>query len=177
MFCWRLSFSGNLWPYFRKTERMENQALSTAVIRHDWLRNGGLINDCLSLGFDVSWPSVLGFVCFSVFIRTQRLFFQSLFYGRVIEVRLCFSSSSSFLSLKWKSGFPHDGSPLPFILFLCLFLSLWPFQLYFIPLIPRQFSASSFCFPGLNFALLVLSTINIYLFMKVSVNLDIIICG
>ena len=56
--------------------------------------------------------------------------------------------------------------PTPFILFLCLFLSLWSFQLYFIPkILPATlhyltlFFLSYFCFTGpFN---------NIYLFVSV----------
>ena len=96
--------------------------------------------------------------------------------------------------------------PTPFfILFLCLFLSLWPFQLYFIPKIllktlccltlffqsyfcfyrpsnciqlkkfSRKLSAFSLCSSGLISALLVLSTT--YRFIKVSFSPDILLCG
>ena len=64
--------------------------------------------------------------------------------------------------------------PTLFILFLCL--SSWPFQLNLIPEILLTFlSAFSLCSSGLTSALLVLSTI--YLFMKVSLSPDIILCG
>ena len=65
--------------------------------------------------------------------------------------------------------------PLLFILFLCLLLSLWPFQLYFSPYILRTtvrfltlFFRSYFCLTG-----------PLYLFMKVSLAIspDIILCG
>ena len=35
--------------------------------------------------------------------------------------------------LRFMSAINQPSLPTPFILFLCLFLSLWPFQLYFIP--------------------------------------------
>ena len=59
-----------------------------------------------------------------------------------------------------------------FILFLCLFLSLWPFQLYFIPHILLTLSAFLLCSSGLISSFLVLSTV--YFFMKVSFGPDII---
>ena len=49
--------------------------------------------------------------------------------------------------------------PTTFILFLCLFLTLWPFRLYFIPKILHRLSAFSRCSCGLIFASLILSTI------------------
>ena len=66
--------------------------------------------------------------------------------------------------------------PTPFTLFMCLFLSLWLFQLYFsFHKSSRQMSAFSHCSSSLISALLVLSTT--YLFMKVSFSPDIILCG
>ena len=56
--------------------------------------------------------------------------------------------------------------PALFILFLCVFLSLWPFHLYLIPYSLPQLSIFSLCSSGLISALLVLSTI--HLFVKVS---------
>ena len=67
--------------------------------------------------------------------------------------------------------------PLLFLLFCswCLFLNLRPFQLDFIPyFFPTQLSAFSLCSSCLIYAFLVLSTI--YLFMKVSLIPDIILC-
>ena len=64
------------------------------------------------------------------------------------------------------------------ILFLCLCLSLWPFQLHFIPwTLPTTVCFFSLFFRSFLFcfALLVLSTI--HLFMKVSPSPDIILCG
>ena len=56
-----------------------------------------------------------------------------------------------------------------FILFLCLFLSLWPFQLLSFQNFSQQLSTFSLCSSSLtSSALLVLSAICIYLFMKVS---------
>ena len=64
--------------------------------------------------------------------------------------------------------------PLRFILFLCLFLSLWPFQLYFSPYnYPHNSLLSHSVLPVLS-ALSVLQTI--YLFKKIF-NPDIILCG
>ena len=69
----------------------------------------------------------------------------------------------------------HRACPLLFVLFLCLFVSLWPFPLYCIPWILQ----TTLCFLTLFFwslsALVVLSTV--YLFMKVSLSPDIILCG
>ena len=65
--------------------------------------------------------------------------------------------------------------PLLFILFLCLFVSLWPFRLISFHKFSRQLSAFSLCSSGLMSALLVLSAI--YLFIKVSFSPDIILCG
>ena len=50
--------------------------------------------------------------------------------------------------------------PLFFILFLCLFLSLWPFQLNFIHNFSQQLSAFSLCSSSPISALLVLLTIH-----------------
>ena len=62
-----------------------------------------------------------------------------------------------------------------FILFLCLFLSLWPFQLYFIPsLLPTTLRFLTLFFRS-YFCLLVLSTL--YLCMAVSFSPDIIPSG
>ena len=58
--------------------------------------------------------------------------------------------------------------PTPFTLFLCLFLSHGPFTCISFNRLSRQLSVFSFCSPGLISALLVLSTI--YLFLKVSLN-------
>ena len=65
--------------------------------------------------------------------------------------------------------------PLLLTLFLCLFLSLWPFQLYFIHKFSRQLSAFSLGSSGLNSAVLVLS--GVYILMKVSLSPGIILCG
>ena len=83
------------------------------------------------------------------------------------------------------STFINRACPLLFIPFLCLFLSLWPFLLYFIPYsalgcsdnvhLSRQLAAFSLCSSGLTSALLVLSTV--YLCMKVSLSPDIILGG
>ena len=65
--------------------------------------------------------------------------------------------------------------PFSFILFLCLFLSLWPFQLYFIPkILPTTLRFLTLFFQLIS-ALLILS--GIYIFMKVSLSLDIFLCG
>ena len=69
----------------------------------------------------------------------------------------------------------QQSLPTPFILFLYLFLSLWPFQLYFIPQILPSTLRFLTLFSWSNSALLGLSTI--YLFMKVSLSPDIILCG
>ena len=61
------------------------------------------------------------------------------------------------------------------ILFLCLFLSLWPFQLILFHKFSRQLFASSLCSCCLIFALLILSTT--FFFTKVFLNPDIILCG
>ena len=68
------------------------------------------------------------------------------------------------------------GLPTLFLLFLCLFLSLWPFQLYFIPrILPTtlcflfRFFWSYFCLNcPFNY---------IFLFMKVFLSPNIILCG
>ena len=69
----------------------------------------------------------------------------------------------------------QSSLPTLFALLLSLFLYLWPFQLYFIP----QILQTTLCFLTPFFwsysASLVLSTI--YLFMKVSLSPDIILCG
>ena len=65
--------------------------------------------------------------------------------------------------------------PTPFILFLYLFLSLWPFQLYFIPLILPTTLRFLILFFRSYLCLLILSTL--YLFMKVSLSPDIILSG
>ena len=65
--------------------------------------------------------------------------------------------------------------PRPYHLFLCLFLSLWPFQLYSFHKSSWLLSALSFCSSSLMSALLVFSTM--YLFMKVSLSPDTILCG
>ena len=65
--------------------------------------------------------------------------------------------------------------PLPCILFLCLFLFNGPFNCISFHKYSRQLSAFSLCTSSLISALLLLSTI--YLFMKVSFCLDIILCG
>ena len=63
-----------------------------------------------------------------------------------------------------------------FLLFLCLFLSLWPFQMCFIPsILPTTISAFSLCSFGLISALLVL--LARYFFTKVPFSPDIILCG
>ena len=70
----------------------------------------------------------------------------------------------------------NRACPLLFILFLCLFLSLWPFNCISFHKFSRPLSAFSLCSSGLISALLILSII--YLFMKVSVSPDItILCG
>ena len=75
----------------------------------------------------------------------------------------------------------HTGSPtnwacpLLFILFLCLFLSLWPFQLYSILWILPTTLCLVLCSSGLISALPVLSTK--HLFMKVSFSPAIILCS
>ena len=64
----------------------------------------------------------------------------------------------------------------PFYFALASIRSLWPFQLYFLfHQFSRQVSVFSLCSSGLISALLVLSTI--YLFMKVSFSPDIISSG
>ena len=68
----------------------------------------------------------------------------------------------------------NRSCPLLFILSLCLFLSLWPFQLYFIPLILLTAVFSLCSFSPIS-ALLVLSSV--YLFMKVSFSPDVIHYG
>ena len=55
----------------------------------------------------------------------------------------------------------QQSLPTLFVLSLCLFLSLWSFQLYFIPKFSRQLSAFSLCSSGLISALLVFSTISL----------------
>ena len=94
---------------------------------------------------------------------------------------LCLKTGPRGLTLLWWGCYGlcqrHKQTELPFlfILFLCVFLSLWPFLPYFIPKNSRQLSAFSLCSSGLISALLVLSTT--YLFMKVSLSPDIIFCG
>ena len=61
---------------------------------------------------------------------------------------------------------PKEASPLLFILFLCLFLSYGPFTCILFHRFSRQLSAFSLCSSGLLSALLVLSTV--CLFLKVS---------
>ena len=63
-----------------------------------------------------------------------------------------------------------------FIVFLCLFKSLWPFQLYFYFInSPDNTRAFSLCSSGLISALVVLSAI--YLCMKAFLSPDKILCG
>ena len=95
-----------------------------------------------------------------------------------------------FLTLDVPAGSPSRGGDVrvyvldinqpslrtPFTLSLCLFLSLWPFQLYFTPqILPTTlrfftlFFQSNFCLIGpFNY---------IYIFMKVSFSPDVILCG
>ena len=69
----------------------------------------------------------------------------------------------------------QSSLPTPFILCLYLFLPLWPFQLYFIPwILPTTLRFLTLFFWSYS-ASLVFSTI--YLFMKVSLSPDIILCG
>ena len=71
---------------------------------------------------------------------------------------------------------PTQTCPLIFVLFLCLCLSLWTFQLYFYSTkVTRQLYVFSPCSSSLVSALLVLSTVR--LFMKVSLSPDVILCG
>ena len=65
--------------------------------------------------------------------------------------------------------------PTLLILFLCLFLSYGPFNCISFHKFPRQLSAFLLCSSSPISALLVLSTV--YLFMKVSFSPDIILCG
>ena len=60
-----------------------------------------------------------------------------------------------FVFLTWI----NRACQLLFILFLYLFLSLWPFQSYFIPYFSWQFSALSLCSSSLISALSVHSTV------------------
>ena len=62
-----------------------------------------------------------------------------------------------------------------FILFLCLFLSYGPFNSISFHKFSRQLFAFPLCSSGLNSAFLVLSII--YLFIKVSLSPEIILCG
>ena len=65
--------------------------------------------------------------------------------------------------------------PTPFCSVVVSILSLWPFNCISSHKFSRQFSAFPLCSSGLISALLVLSTI--YLFMKVSFSPDKILCG
>ena len=63
------------------------------------------------------------------------------------------------------SDINQPSFPTLFILFLCLFLSLWPFQLYFIPqILPTTLRFLTLFFWSFFFfsALLVLSTVYLY---------------
>ena len=63
-----------------------------------------------------------------------------------------------------------------FLFCSCVCFCLYsPFNRISFPTFPRQLCAFSLCSSGLNSALLVLSTI--YLFMKASLSPDIILCG
>ena len=98
-----------------------------------------------------------------------------------LSVRLSFPRSRE-LTLSWwrccgscQRHTPTELAHCFFILFLCLPLSLRPFQLYSFHKFSRQLFAFSLCSSGLNSALFVLSTI--YLFIKVSLSPDMILCG
>ena len=69
----------------------------------------------------------------------------------------------------------NQACPFLFTLFLCLYLSLRPFQLYFLRKFSLQLSDFSLCSSGLISAFLVLSMI--CLFVKVSLSPNIILCG
>ena len=91
-------------------------------------------------------------------------------------------SSHLFFCLPVPKGSPSRGGdvkvcvldinqpslPTPFTLFLCLFLSYGPFTCISFHKFSRQLSAFSLCSPTLISALLVVSTI--YLFLEVSLN-------
>ena len=66
----------------------------------------------------------------------------------------------------------NRACPLPFILFLCLFLSYGPFNCISFHKFSQQFYVFSLCSSGLISVLLVLSTL--YFFMTVSLSPDII---
>ena len=63
--------------------------------------------------------------------------FVSSFYTHTHSLSLSLWSTTQMLNIQQPcpllSTVPTKLGPLLFILFLCLFLSLWPFQLYFIP--------------------------------------------